>query len=265
MNDPTRHVSTPLVQARGLHVRAGVREVVSNVDLAISRGEIVTLIGPNGAGKTSVVRAILGLIEPSGGTIVRQPNLKIGYMPQRLAIDPTLPLPVNRFLALSGRAGGGRRRAVLEEVGATHVWDTPLADISGGEFQRVLLARALLREPDLLVLDEPAQAIDVNGQAELYEMIGTIRDRRVCGILLVSHDLHLVMSATDQVVCINTHLCCAGTPDTVSRDPSYLALFGDQVAANFALYQHHHDHHHNIDGSVVVDDAEAGREHGHGH
>ena len=254
--------TVPLIDARGLSVRAGAREVVSNIDLAIARGEIVTLIGPNGAGKTSLVRAVLGLVEPSAGTVIRAPGLRIGYMPQRLAVDSTLPLPVSHFLALSGRAGGGRRRAVLAEVGADHLWDTPLADVSGGELQRVLLARALLREPDLLVLDEPAQAIDVNGQAELYEMIGKIRDRRVCGILLVSHDLHLVMSATDQVVCINTHLCCAGTPATVSRDPSYLALFGDQVAANIALYQHQHDHHHEIDGTVVVETSEHDHRHG---
>lgn len=260
MNDMTNPRSEPLVDVRGLHVNQGARAILANVDLVVGSGEIVTLIGPNGAGKTTVIRAILGLIAPSAGTVQRRPGLRIGYMPQKLSIDPNLPLPVNRFLALSGRADGGRRRAVLEEVGAAHVWDTALAEISGGEFQRVLLARALLREPDLLILDEPAQAIDVNGQAALYEMIGTIRDQRTCGILMVSHDLHHVMAATDRVVCINTHLCCAGTPDSVSRDPSYLELFGEHVAASFALYQHHHDHHHDIDGSVV----EGGADHHHG-
>ena len=259
MTDPG---SAALIEVRGLHVRRDAREILSNVDLTIGTNEIVTLIGPNGAGKTTVIRAILGLVDPSAGTITRRQGLTIGYMPQKLAIDPTLPLPVSRFLALSGRAGGGRRRAVLAEVGASHVWDTALSEISGGEFQRVLLARALLREPDLLILDEPAQAIDVNGQAALYEMIGTIRDQRACGVLMVSHDLHHVMSATDRVVCINTHLCCAGTPDTVSRDPSYLELFGEHVASSFALYQHHHDHVHEIDGSVVEEGAAAGHQHG---
>ena len=254
--------SALLIDVRGLHVHQGAREILTNVDLTIGTSEIVSLIGPNGAGKTTVIRAILGLVEPSAGVITRRPGLKIGYMPQRLTIDPTLPLPVSRFLALSGCAGGGRRRAVLAEVGAAHVWDTALSEISGGEFQRVLLARALLREPDLLILDEPAQAIDVNGQAALYEMIGTIRDRRACAVLMVSHDLHHVMAATDRVVCINTHLCCAGTPDTVSRDPSYLELFGEHVASSFALYKHHHDHHHDIDGSVIEENAAAEHQHG---
>ena len=254
----------PLIEARGVNVRVGGRDIVTNIDLAIHSGEIVTLIGPNGAGKTTMIRIMLGLADPSSGTVERQAGVAIGYMPQQLPIDPTLPLPVSRFLSLSGRAGGGRRRSVLSEVGASHVWDTPLSDISGGELQRVLLARALLREPDLLVLDEPAQAIDVNGQAELYEMIAEIRDRRGCGILMVSHDLHLVMSATDRVVCINTHLCCAGEPDLVSRDPSYIALFGERVSS-FALYQHHHDHHHDLDGSVVTEDGTAvPHEHDHG-
>jgi zinc transport system ATP-binding protein len=261
---PTSTGSTPLIEAKGVSVRAGERELVSNIDLAIHAGEIVTLIGPNGAGKTTMIRTILGLSKPHTGTVTRRPDLSVGYMPQRLSIDPTLPLPVSRFLALSGRAGGGRRREVLNEVGASHVWDTALTDISGGEFQRVLLARALLREPDLLVLDEPAQAIDVTGQADLYQMIGDIRDRRGCGILMVSHDLHLVMSATDRVVCINTHLCCAGEPATVSRDPAYIALFGEHVSS-FALYQHHHDHHHDIDGSVVgEEDGQTVEPHSHG-
>lgn len=264
MDSVTNSETIPLVEARAIHVQAGNREIVNNVDLAIYAGEIVALIGPNGAGKTTMIRAILGLTEPNSGEVRRQANLAIGYMPQRLPIDPTLPLPVSRFLALSGHAGGGRRRAVLTEVGASHVWDTPLSEISGGELQRVLLARALLREPDLLVLDEPAQAIDVNGQAELYEMITQIRDRRGCGILMVSHDLHLVMSATDRVVCINTHLCCAGEPELVSRDPSYIALFGERVSS-FALYQHHHDHHHDIDGTVIPEDVDGVPEELHNH
>ena len=252
----------PLIDARRIHVRAGGREIVAGIDLAVGEGEIVTVIGPNGAGKTTLVRAVLGLLEPSGGTVTRRPGLRVGYMPQRLAVDPTLPIPVNRFLALSAAAGPDRRRAVLDEVGARHLWDGALADLSGGEFQRVLLARALLRSPDLLVLDEPAQAIDVTGQAELHRMIGTIRDRRRCGVLLVSHDMHLVMSATDYVVCINTHLCCAGTPDAVSRDAGYLALFGEQVAASFAHYRHRHGHRHRLDGSVVAEAAETDRRHG---
>jgi zinc transport system ATP-binding protein len=176
-------------------------------------------------------------------------------MPQRLQIDPTLPLTVGRFLLLGGnqRNGQGRVRAaeVLDEVGAGTIMETPLQAVSGGEFQRVVLARALLRDPDLLVLDEPSQGIDVNGQAALYRLIASIRDRRGCGVLMVSHDLHLVMADTDEVVCLNHHVCCAGHPETVTSDPNYIQLFGKQVASTLAVYHHHHDHEHDAGGNVV--------------
>ncbi len=235
------------------------RDVLRNVDLAVSASEIVTLIGPNGAGKTTLLRILLGLLPADAGTVWLKPGLKLGYMPQRLPIDETMPLPVERFLTLGARAERTRLRAVLAEVGASGLERTPIQKVSGGEFQRVLLARALLRDPDLLVLDEPAQGVDLAGQSALFELFISIRGRRGCGVLMVSHDLHLVMAATDTVVCLNHHVCCTGHPEAVSRDPAYLALFGPRAAATLALYTHHHDHVHDVGGRVVaLDEADGG-------
>ncbi len=252
--------AVPLIEVEGLEVRAGGKVLVSGIDLTVSAGEVVTLIGPNGAGKTTIVRAVLGMLRPASGSVHQRPGITIGYMPQRLAVDRNLPLTVRRFLGLAGKFEPGQRRQVLEETGIGHIIDSSIHDISGGEWQRMLLARALLRKPDLLVLDEPVQAVDITGQAELYHLISELRDRYSCGILMVSHDLHLVMSATDKVLCVNTHLCCAGHPDDVSKDPNYVALFGPTVAENIALYRHHHDHDHSVDGSVVS--HEDGHRHG---
>jgi zinc transport system ATP-binding protein len=249
-----------LIEARDITVVRGDKEILSAAGLKVRNGEIVTLIGPNGAGKTTIVRVVLGLMNPDRGMVVRRPGLVIGYMPQRLHIDPTLPLTVGRFLVL----GAGRRRyspdqqgQVLDEVGVGKILETPVQAVSGGEFQRVVLARALLRDPDLLVLDEPSQGIDVTGQADLYRLITRIRDRRGCGVLMVSHDLHLVMADTDEVVCLNHHVCCAGHPEMVTSDPSYIQLFGKQVAGALAVYHHHHDHEHDADGNVVPLDGDS--------
>lgn len=249
-----------LIEAKGLCVKADGRLIIDHVDLTVSAGEIVTLIGPNGAGKTTLIKAVLGLRDLSSGSVDIRRNTVIGYMPQRLSVDPNLPLTVRRFIGLAGKMAKGKRQSVLAEVGILSIVDSSIHDISGGEMQRVLLARALLRDPDLLVLDEPAQAVDVNGQAELYRLISAIRSERGCGVLMVSHDLHLVMSATDKVVCLNNHLCCVGHPEAVSKDPSYVALFGPQVAESLALYQHHHDHEHSVDGHIVT--SHEGHNHG---
>ncbi|HCF3107451.1 TPA: ATP-binding cassette domain-containing protein, partial [Pseudomonas aeruginosa] len=192
-----------LVRLTQVGVSFNGQAVLSDVDLAIEPGQIVTLIGPNGAGKTTLVRSVLGLLKPHVGEVWRRPRLTIGYMPQKLHVDATLPLSVLRFLRLVPGVRREQALAALREVGAAHVLERPLQSISGGELQRVLLARALLRKPELLVLDEPVQGVDVAGQAELYRLIGKLRDRYGCGVLMVSHDLHLVMSATDQVVCLN--------------------------------------------------------------
>ena len=235
----------PLVEARGLTVRAGSHELLSAVTMAVHPGEIVTLIGPNGAGKTTLVRTLLGVLRPSAGEVRRRPGLRIGYLPQRIHVDSTLPLTVRRFLTLAREAGPASVRAALREVGAEALEQRFLTDLSGGEFQRVLMARALVRDPALLILDEPVQGVDAAGQLDLYDLIAHIRAAHGCGVLLISHDLHLVMSATDRVICLNRHVCCAGQPAAVVRDPAYLALFGPRATA-LAVYRHApgHDHHH---------------------
>ena len=247
-----------VLETRGLTKEFRGFTAVDSVDLKVRQGHIHALIGPNGAGKTTLVRAVLGLLKPDRGQVWRKPKLRVGYMPQKLHVDPTLPLSVLRFLRLVPGVDRARALAALGEVGAEHVIDSPLQKISGGEMQRVLLARALLREPELLVLDEPVQGVDVAGQAELYRLIGVLRDRYGCGVLMVSHDLHLVMSATDQVVCLNRHVCCSGHPEQVSSDPAFVELFG-QDARSLAIYHHQHDHSHDLHGSVVT-----GKPHVHG-
>ena len=233
-----------LVEARDITVSKGARAVLEHVDLKISAGEIVTLIGLNGAGKSTLVRIVLGLESPDAGTVARRRGVRIGYSPQHLHRDATLPLSVERFLTLGARAPRDRLESLLDEVGAGSVLDSPLADVSGGELHRISLARALLRDPDLLVLDEPLAGVDVAGQTELYRLIAALRDRRGCGVLLVSHDLHLVMAATDTVVCINRHVCCTGHPESVASHPEFVSLFGPHVAQVLAVYAHHHDHRH---------------------
>lgn len=244
-----------LVTASDIDLIRGAKMILSGAYATVHAGEIVTLIGPNGAGKTTFIRIILGLEKPDRGTVFRRPGLRVGYMPQRLVVDPALPMTVRRFLALAVPWRGAFKHSdpirALDEVGGGRLAETSIHDVSGGELQRVMLARALVRGPDLLVLDEPAQGVDVTGQADLYRLIGRIRDERGCGVLLVSHDLHLVMAATDQVVCLNHHVCCAGRPEAVARDPSYRALFGEQVARAFAVYHHDHDHRHDADGAVL--------------
>jgi zinc transport system ATP-binding protein len=243
-----------LIKARGLDVTRNGRQILQRADLTLQAGKIVTLIGPNGAGKTTLVRAVLGLLKVDDGHIEKIPDLRIGYMPQKLHIDASLPLTVARFLAL-----GGKARADLAETlsltGIDKLINMPMQSLSGGETQRVLLARALLRDPQLLVLDEPVQGVDITGQSALYALINEIRNRRHCGVLLVSHDLHLVMANTDTVICLNQHVCCEGHPEQVTNDPAYLALFGEAIGATnppqVAIYTHHHDHQHDTHGNVI--------------
>lgn len=240
-----------LLEVRDLSMRFGGLLAVDGVSLDVPERQVVSMIGPNGAGKTTLVRVVLGLLAPHTGSVWRRDRLRIGYMPQKLHVEPTLPLSVLRFLRLVPGVDRARAEAALAEVGAAQVIDSPLQKISGGELQRVLLARALLRRPELLVLDEPVQGVDVAGQAELYRLIGVLRQRYGCGVLMVSHDLHLVMSATDRVICLNHHVCCSGHPEQVSNDPIFRQLFG-QDARSLAIYQHQHDHAHDLHGSVVL-------------
>ncbi|MEG3618018.1 zinc ABC transporter ATP-binding protein ZnuC [Magnetovibrio sp. PR-2] len=241
-----------LIEAKGLEVAFGDVSVLSGANVSVKPGEIVTIIGPNGAGKTTLVKVMLGLIQPQRGTVQRKPKLHIGYMPQRLSIDPAMPITVERFLrmGLQGKVPDEDCRSVMEEVGAIDVLGHPMQSISGGEMQRVLLARALLRDPELLVLDEPVQGVDITGQADLYRLIQGIRKTRNVGVVMVSHDLHVVMAQTDHVLCLNGHVCCAGHPSQVSRHPEFVAMFGEDVASTLAVYAHNHDHEHGLDGHV---------------
>jgi zinc transport system ATP-binding protein len=260
------HETEPLLSTRNLTVKSGERVILEHVDMTVGEGEIVTIIGPNGSGKTTLIRSVLGLLAPSSGTIRRSSGLKIGYMPQRLHIDRTLPLPVSRFVTLGSRATKRAVKRTLEETGIDHLASASCHDLSGGEFRRVMLARALMSNPRLLVLDEPTANIDVTGQADFYRLIGRIRKEHGCGILMVSHDLHLVMAATDHVICLNGHVCCSGEPEQVSRHPEYVALFGRQATSQLAVYVHQHDHAHDLHGHAVSQDdpangrREAGRD-----
>ncbi len=247
----TRLNRTCLIEASDISVTFGQRPVLQHVSVKVHEGEVVTLIGPNGAGKTTLVRIMLGLVKPQSGHVQRRDGLRIGYMPQKLHIEPTLPITVRRFLELARHAGKTPIDDVLEEVRIGHLLDQQMRAISGGEMQRVLLARALTQAPQLLVLDEPAQGVDVSGQAELYELINEIRTRHRCGVLMISHDLHLVMARTDEVICLNHHICCHGRPEQVSIDPSFLALFGRKEAESLAIYTHRHNHHHDLTGHIV--------------
>jgi len=243
--------SRPLISAEHVSVIHGDQTILQDTSLAIRPQELVTLIGPNGAGKSTFIRVLLGLLKPSSGTVQQQEGLIIGYMPQRLVIDPSLPLNVERFLLLAGKhslkKSSDNLDRCLDLTGVKHLRRHSVQSLSGGELQRVLLARALFRDPQLLVLDEPVQGVDVSGQSALYKLIGDIRDETQCGILMVSHDLHLVMAETDRVICLNQHICCEGHPDTVSVHPEFLQLFGETKNSHVAVYTHHHDHDHDID------------------
>jgi zinc transport system ATP-binding protein len=254
----------PLVALSNVTYRAGDAVLVEQVSLAVAPREIVSLIGPNGAGKTTTVRLALGLLQPSAGRVERKPRLVVGYVPQKLSVDRSLPLSVRRLMALTARPPAAAVDAALDEAGVPHLAGREVHDLSGGEWQRVLIARALLRDPALLVLDEPVQGVDVTGQAELFALIRQLRDRRGCGVLMVSHDLHLVMAATDAVICLNRHVCCSGKPDSVMRDPAYRDLFGDAATA-LAVYSHHHDHVHDAAGAVVAIGGHPPHPHHHHH
>jgi len=239
-----------LLTARSINKEFADKKILENISLTIEEGQIVTLIGPNGAGKTTLVRIALGLLQPDSGAIYHRPALRIGYMPQKVQVEPTLPLTVSRFLQLANRHDRELLGTTLSDLKISHLQHHQLTSISGGEMQRVLLARALLRKPELLILDEPAQGVDLGGQAELYRLISDISDSQGCGVLMISHDLHLVMSSTDEVICLNHHVCCHGKPEHVSNDPAYLNLFGASASGDLAVYTHHHDHEHGIGGGV---------------
>lgn len=224
------------------------KTILHDISLQLQAGKVLTVIGPNGAGKSTLVRILLGLQKPDSGTIWQKPNLRIGYVPQKISVNALMPLTVKRFVAL---AGTGDVDQALQEAGVKHLEMQDIHQLSGGEFQRVLLARALLRKPELLVLDEPAQGVDVMGQAELYEQIAQLKKKYNFGVLMVSHDLHLVMQKSDEVLCLNQHICCSGQADDVSSHPEYQRLFGNMPATGLAVYTHNHNHSHDLHGNVI--------------
>ena len=240
----------PLTALSNAGIQRGGRWLVRGVDLTVSAGEIVTLIGPNGSGKSTTAKMALGILSPDEGSASRRTDLKVGYVPQKVTVDWTLPLTVDRFMRLTQRLPRAESQAALERTGVGHLTRSEVGNLSGGEFQRVMLARAIARKPDLMVLDEPVQGVDFSGEVALYDLISEIRHELGCGILMISHDLHVVMASTDKVVCLNGHVCCQGTPESVAGDEAFLALFGARASGALAVYRHQHDHTHLEDGRV---------------
>ena len=244
----------PLVRLEGAGISRAGRSLVRGVDASVRPGEIVTLIGPNGSGKSTTAKMALGVMTPTEGKVTQRPGLKTAYVPQKVAIDWTLPLRVDALMRLTQSLADAEMMAALDSTGAARLVKHEVRHLSGGEFQRVMLARAMARKPDFLVLDEPVQGVDFAGEIALYDLIKQVRDKTGCGILMISHDLHMVMAATDHVICLNGHVCCHGTPESVAASGAYKQLFGDRAGA-LALYQHHHDHQHLPDGRVLHGDG----------
>lgn len=237
---------TQLILLDNVSVEIKHQKILHNVSLSINTNQIVTLLGPNGAGKSTLVKVILGLMPYTSGKITRLNNLTIGYVPQSIKLNPTLPFTVKRFMLLNNQLNNNNILNILSMVKAEYLIDKSMHQLSGGELQRVLLAQALAKRPQLLILDEPTQGVDVNGQVLLYDLISSAKKQFNCGILMVSHDLHLVMAKTDEVICLNHHICCSGTPASVSNDPEFISLFGQQGASQIAVYKHHHNHQHDL-------------------
>lgn len=254
-----------LLAAHGVTVRFGGEPVLSDVSLAIEPGEIVTILGPNGSGKSTLLRALLGILPLAAGSVSRAPGLRLGYVPQKLSIDRSMPMTVRRFLSLPVRVGDAEATGALARVGLPGLEARQMAALSGGQFQRVLLARALLSAPQVLILDEPTQGLDQPGEAGFYRLIEEVRRETGAAILMVSHDLHVVMAASDRVICLNGHICCQGSPVVVSNAPEYRALFGLGSQGALALYQHQHDHSHEPDMVDAHGRAPSDPHHGHNH
>jgi len=236
-----------LVDIQNLTVRLGGNTALHDVSLEIRSGEIVTIVGPNGSGKSTLLRVVIGALKPTAGNVQKSDNLRIGYVPQRMHIDPTLPMTAGRFLGLPKRVGATQVSQALTQAGVPELATRQMSRLSGGQFQRVLLARALMNRPNILILDEATQGLDQPGSAAFYLQIEDVRQQLGCAVLMVSHDLHVVMSASDRVICLNGHVCCEGEPEYVASAPEYRALFGEGTKGALALYRHTHDHTHSHD------------------
>ena len=240
-------MSMPLISASNIAYSVAGRQILRDISFVLEPGQITTIIGPNGAGKSSLVSIVIGLNTRFEGRVERRDGLIMGYLPQNSKMNPLMPITVKRLMSLTRKVSSKELMQALEKTAVAGLLNQPISALSGGEMQRVMLARCLLGKPDLLVLDEPTAGVDITGEAQMYELIARLRDEINCAVLMVSHDLHLVMSKTDQVLCLNQHLCCSGKPESVSQHPEYLALFGDQ-ARSIAVYTHNHDHVHGLDG-----------------
>ena len=240
----------PLIKLDNTGVYKLSKWLVRGVSLEVSKGQIVTLIGPNGSGKTTTAKMALNILNPDEGTILRNTK-KIAYVPQKINIDWALPLRVSDFMNITSNISDSLILENLKLTGVEHLIHSDIKNLSGGEFQRVLIARAIAKKPEFLVMDEPVQGVDFNGEISLYKLIKNISDNLNCGILLISHDIHFVMSSTDHVICLNGHVCCSGTPSYVAKNQAYIELFGEHTASVLSLYKHKHEHTHSIDGSIV--------------
>lgn len=233
-----------LISAQNISLSHHGKPVLDNVSFDLKQGEFITLIGPNGAGKSSLIKVLLDLIKADSGEIKRSNNIRLGYTPQMFSPNPFIPISVMGFLNLNQKVAPNFLHETALLTGIEGLLDSPLKSLSGGELQRVLLARALLNRPNVLILDEPAQNLDVNGQMHLYKLIQDIHQQQGCAVLMVSHDLHRVMKESTQVLCLYHHICCMGQPETIIKDSQFNDLFADQMDELMATYEHHHNHCH---------------------
>lgn len=243
-------IKVPLVELKDINVKYGQQVALSHINLTIYPNSIITIVGPNGGGKSTLLKVLLKLQQPTSGSVCYNKNIRIGYVPQKIHLDHNLPITVEKFLSLKKGICRQDIQDAMALLSISHLIHNSMQKLSGGEMQRVLLARAILNKPNLLVLDEPTQGVDMTGQAELYQLIQQTREKLNCAILMVSHDLHIVMADTNEVLYINQHICCAGTPETVSNDPTFIHFFGNQFSKNIAVYTHHHNHRHDMHGDI---------------
>lgn len=234
-----KDLNNKLLSIQDLNIKFNEHQILKDINFDVYTNQIITIIGPNGAGKSTLIKAILGFIKPSNGKIIRSPNLKIGYVPQKIHFPEQIPITALQFLKLNNNFNTN----IHTELNINPLLNKSIHKLSGGELQRILLTKALYNKPNLLLLDEPTQSIDLNGQAEFYKLCGYLQQQLNCAILMASHDLHIVMSGTNSVICLNNHVCCHGLPTTVSQHPEFIQLFGEHMT-KLAIYHHHHDHKH---------------------